>query len=125
MYAARATKTSFLPLRIDAHNDSDTKPRDCQRPFRDRSRDRCKLRRDAETVKWTEFKYSAILRSLRLRVFYDGLWNGLWQVSDGLWPFVEKPNDFLKLGCEVVLVREFASLLAGARACLSSGVCWD
>ena len=59
--------------------------RDCQRPPRDRSRDYRKIHRDAETIDLGFFLLTPYLRSLRLCVFYDSLWPGLWVVSDGLW----------------------------------------
>ena len=59
--------------------------RDCQRPSRDQSRDHRKIHRDAETIDLGFFLLTPYLRSLRLCVFYDSLWPGLWVVSDGLW----------------------------------------
>ena len=52
-----------------------------QRPSetsRDRSRDHCKIRRDVETVVLGFNIEPHKLWSLRLCVFYNGLWNGLW-----------------------------------------------
>ena len=52
-----------------------------QRPSetsRDRSRDHCKIHRDAETVVLGFNIEPHKLWSLRLCVFYNGLWNGLW-----------------------------------------------
>ena len=68
--------------------------RDRQRPPRDRARDCRKIRRDAETVDMGLKERTPNPWSLRLCVFYDGLWTGLWVVSGSLLENIKRFLEF-------------------------------
>ena len=88
-----------------------------QRPSetsRDRSRDHCKIHRDAETVVLGFNIEPHKLWSLRLCVFYNGLWNGLWTSLTVSEKYRTNLQVVLKGSCD----RSVAMKYSGEPSCL-------